>query len=58
MISGQVPNHLVIGARTGFLNSLESIEMPYKRVVEPFNMTSNSQVAVDLGAAPMPSGPF
>ena len=54
MISGQVPNYLVIGARTGFLNSLESVEMPYRRFTENFNLDSNSQVAVDLGAAPMP----
>lgn len=54
MIAGNVPKHLVVGARTGFLTSVKRRDYPWRRIAEVFNMTSASQDLVDLGAAPMP----
>jgi len=54
MISGNVPQHLVVGARTGFLTALRESPMPWQRVAMTFNMTAKSHDLVDLGAAPMP----
>lgn len=54
MISGQVPKHMVVGARTGFLQAVQRREYPWQRVAMQFNMTAKSQELVDLGAAPMP----
>ena len=54
MIAGNVPKHLVVGARTGFLTALRRREYPWQRVAETFNMSAKSQDLVDLGASPMP----
>ena len=54
MIGGNVPKHLVTGARTGFLTALRRREYPWAKVAELFNMTAKSQDLVDLGASPMP----
>lgn len=54
MISGQVPNHLVIGARTGFLSAIKKQDFSYKLFTETFDMQSQDQVVTDLGSAPMP----
>jgi phage major head subunit gpT-like protein len=61
--SGNVPQHLVVGARTGFLTSLKTTPMPWRRIASTLNMGSKSIDLVDLGAAPMPvqdigGGPF
>lgn len=53
-ISGQVPNHLVVNARTGFLTSMMELEMPYKRFTKIHPMDAKTNPLVDLGAAPMP----
>lgn len=53
-ISGNVPQHLVVAARTGFLTALSSSKTNWQRVAGLINMTSKSQTLVDLGAAPMP----
>ena len=53
-ISGQVPQHLVVNARTGFLGSLKAVEMPYKRFTKIHPMDAKTNPLVDLGAAPMP----
>ena len=54
MISGNVPKHLVSGARTGFLVATRSAKMPWQRIAMQLNMDGKSQDLVDLGAAPMP----
>lgn len=53
-ISGNVPTHLVVGARTGFLAAVKETAMPWQRVAGVFNMGAKSVDLVDLGAAPMP----
>lgn len=53
-ISGNVPEHLVIGARTGFLVALKRPDMPWARVATQFNADAKATTMVDLGAAPMP----
>lgn len=55
MISGNVPNHLVVGARTGFLNALKTTPMPWQRVAGEINATAKATDLVDIGAAPMPT---
>jgi phage major head subunit gpT-like protein len=53
--SGNVPQHLVVGARTGFLTALKSTPMPWQRIANQINMSARSIDLVDLGAAPMPT---
>ena len=54
MIAGNVPKHLVVGARTGFLTAMGRKAYPWQRVAEEINLTAASTDLVDLGAAPMP----
>ena len=54
MNSGNVPTHLLVAARTGFLNSLKMPEMPWTRIANQINMDAKSIDLVDLGGAPMP----
>lgn len=54
MISGNVPTHLIVGARTGFLNALKDVPMPWQRIANTVTMGSKTVDLVDLGAAPMP----
>jgi phage major head subunit gpT-like protein len=55
MISKNVPKHLVLGARTGFLASLgDQAFTDYLRFTKVFNMDAVNQDLVDLGAGPMP----
>lgn len=54
MISGQVPKHLVAGARAGFLKAVKD-EMPlWQRVAMVHNMEGKTTDLVDIGATPMP----
>jgi phage major head subunit gpT-like protein len=53
--SGNVPQHLVVGARTGFLTSLKTTPMPWQRIANQIDMGAKSIDLVDLGAAPMPT---
>lgn len=55
MIGGNVPKHLVVGARTGFLTAMGATPMPYQRVAMTLNMDAKAVDLVDLGAAPMPT---
>lgn len=55
MISGNVPTHLVIGARTGFLSAIKNKPMPWQRIANQINMDAKSVDLVDLGASPMPT---
>lgn len=52
--SGNVPQHLVVGARTGFLTAMKSTPMPWQRIASVINMGAKSMDLVDMGAAPMP----
>jgi len=54
MISGNVPQHLVVGARTGFLAATREAQLPWQKLAMVFNMDAKSHDLVDLGAAPMP----
>lgn len=54
MISGQVPQHLVIGAKVGFLSALKDTPQQWSRIANMFQMSAKSVDLVDLGAAPMP----
>ena len=49
-----VPNHLVVGARSGFLNSMKTHKYPYAQFTSLFDMKTKETLSVDLGAAPMP----
>lgn len=53
-ISGNVPQHLVVGARTGFLTAISNPNLPWRRIAGEIDMTTKSQDFVDLGSAPMP----
>lgn len=55
MISGNVPTHLLVAARTGFLTALRMPEMPWTRIANTLNMDAKSIDLVDLGGAPMPT---
>lgn len=54
-ITTNVPDFMVIGARTGFLAAID-LDAPsdYKRFATTVNMTSKELTLVDLGGAPMP----
>jgi phage major head subunit gpT-like protein len=55
MIAGNVPKHLVVAARTGFLVGMRQRTYPWQRVAMTLNMTAAAVDLVDLGAAPMPT---
>src|SRR4030042_1405868 len=50
-VSQNVPQHLVVGARSGFLAAMADIQMPWRQVAGEFTMTSKAIDLVDLGAA-------
>lgn len=54
MISGNVPTHLLVAARTGFLTAIKAPEMPWTRIANTLNMDAKSIDLVDLGGTPMP----
>lgn len=54
MISGNVPQHLVVAARTGFLTTATPAVPAYAPIATTLNMTAKSIDLVDLGGAPMP----
>lgn len=53
-ISGDVPQHLVVAARTGFLTAVTQSAPSYTSIATVINMDAKSMDLVDLGAAPMP----
>ena len=55
MISGNVPKHLVSGARTGFLIALKDYPADWKKIAMVVNMGEAAVDLVDVGAAPMPT---
>jgi phage major head subunit gpT-like protein len=54
MNTGQVPNHLLATARTGFLSSVRSQRAFWQQVATEIALTGSSAELVDLGMAPMP----
>lgn len=54
MISGNVPQHLVVAARTGFLTTASPAVPAYAPIAATLNMSAKSIDMVDLGGAPMP----
>lgn len=54
MISGNVPGHLVVSARTGFLTTAAPPIPAYAAIAEEVSITAKSVDMVDLGGAPMP----
>lgn len=54
MLSGDVPKHLTIGARTGFLTAIKEYSARWQRVAMTVQMGAKSIDIVDLGGAPMP----
>jgi|SRR6185503_5574929 len=54
MISGNVPSHLVVGARTGFLTTALPAVPTYAPIAEVVPMDGKNMDLVDLGGAPMP----
>lgn len=54
-ISGEVPYHLLVGARTGFLASAQPNVPIVSPIAESINMSAKSIDLVDIGGAPMPS---
>jgi phage major head subunit gpT-like protein len=55
MIGGNVPQHLVVGARTGFLAALPTFKMDYQRIAMVVPMNTKDLTLTDLGASPMPT---
>lgn len=55
MNSGNVPNHLLVAARTGFLTSMATVRYPWQAITMTLNMDAKNIDLVDLGAAPMPT---
>lgn len=54
MISGNIPNHLIVGVRTGFLAALPNIKMNYQRIASVIPMKTAEMTLTDIGASPMP----
>jgi phage major head subunit gpT-like protein len=54
MISGNVPQHLVVAARTGFLTTAAPPVPAYAPIATTIDMNAKSVDLVDLGGAPMP----
>jgi phage major head subunit gpT-like protein len=56
--SGNVPSHLIVGAKTGFLAAVPKTPMPWQQVANQLPMGQAALTMVDLGAAPMPTEDF
>lgn len=54
MITGNVPSHLLVAARTGFLTAMRQRQYPWQQIAMTINLEAASDTLVDLGAAPMP----
>jgi len=55
MISGNVPQHLLVAARTGFLTTAMPEVPAYAPIASVLNMDAKSIDLVDIGASPMPT---
>lgn len=54
MNRGQVPGHLILGARTGFLKGSKPEIAQWSQIAQEVTLDGASADLVDLGAAPMP----
>lgn len=54
-ISGNLPKHLEVAARTGVLGARAQDDMPYRRVAMEVDLTAKSTTFVDLGGMPVPT---
>jgi phage major head subunit gpT-like protein len=54
MISGNIPQHLLVAARTGFLTTASPAVPSYAPIASVIDMNARSIDLVDLGASPMP----
>ena len=55
MISGNVPQHLSLLAKTGFLTTALKAVPDWQPIAAMIDMTAKNQTLVDLGGAPMPT---
>lgn len=55
MAIGTLPQHLVVAAKSGVLNSRVKDEMPYRRVAQEIDLTAKTTTLVDLGGMPVPT---
>jgi phage major head subunit gpT-like protein len=55
MISNNVPGHLLVTARTGFLTTATPDVPSYADVAETIDMDAKSEELVDVGGSPMPT---
>lgn len=55
MQSGNVPQHLSLLAKTGFLTTVLKAVPDYAPIAQVIDLTAKNQTLVDLGAAPMPT---
>jgi phage major head subunit gpT-like protein len=55
MISNNVPGHLLVTARTGFLATATPEVPTYADIAETIDMGSKTQDLVDIGGSPMPT---
>lgn len=54
-ISGNLPKHLEVAARTGVLSAKAQDDLPYLRIAREVVLTGNTQTLVDLGGVPTPT---
>lgn len=54
-ISGNLPKHLEVAARTGVLGARAQDNMPYRRVAMEVDLTAAATTFVDLGGLPVPT---
>lgn len=54
-VSGNLPKHLEVAARTGVLGAQARDDMPYRRVAMEVDLTAASTTFVDLGGMPIPT---
>ena len=54
-ISGNLPKHLEVSARTGVLASPARDDLPYRQVASEVDLTASTQTLVDLGGMPLPT---
>ena len=54
-ISGNLPKHLEVAARTGVLGAQALDNMPYRRVAVEVDLTAKSTTFVDLAGMPIPT---
>jgi phage major head subunit gpT-like protein len=54
-ISGNLPKHLEVAARTGVLASPARDDLPYRQVATEVDLTASTQTLVDLGGMAIPT---